>query len=66
MVKNNNRTAGDDRKRDLLYMGGLGLQFRFTPLLRSQWVEPYLRVGAVSYTHLPSRAISSWNRLSFC
>ena len=33
LTKNNNRTAGDDRKRDLLYMGGLGLQFRFTPLL---------------------------------
>ncbi len=31
LTKNNNRTAGDDRKRDLLYMGGLGLQFRFTP-----------------------------------
>ena len=50
LTKNNNRTAGDDRKRDLLYMGGLGLQFRFTPLLRSQWVEPYLRVG-VNYLH---------------
>ena len=32
---------------------GLGLQFRFTPLLRSQWVEPYLRVGVnLSLIHI--------------
>ena len=24
LTKNNNRTAGDDRKRDLLYSGGIG------------------------------------------
>lgn len=50
VAKNNNRIAGSDRKHDLLYMGGLGLQFRFTPLFKSQWVEPYLRVG-VNYLH---------------
>lgn len=48
--ENKNRIAGNDRKHDLLYMGGLGMQFRFTPLFESQWVEPYLRVG-VNYLH---------------
>ena len=28
-----------------LYMGGLGVQFRLTPLLQSRYVEPYLRLG---------------------
>lgn len=50
VAKNKNRIAGNDRKHDLLYMGGLGMQFRFTPLFESQWVEPYLRVG-VNYLH---------------
>lgn len=50
VAKNKNRIAGNDRKHDLLYMGGLGMQFRFTPLFESQWVEPYLRVG-VDYLH---------------
>ena len=40
VAKNKNRIAGNDRKHDLLYMGGLGMQFRFTPLFESQWVEP--------------------------
>ena len=30
-VTSNNRTTGSGRKHDWLYMGGLGLQFRFTP-----------------------------------
>ena len=50
VTKNNNRIAGSDRKHDLLYMGGLGVQFRLTPLFKSQWVEPYLRVG-VNYLY---------------
>lgn len=49
-VTSNNRTTGSGRKHDWLYMGGLGLQFRFTPLFKSKWVEPYLRVG-VNYLH---------------
>lgn len=28
-----------------LYLGGLGAQFRLTPLLQSTYVEPYLRLG---------------------
>lgn len=50
MSKNNNPSSAEDRKYDMLYMGGLGLQFRFTPLLKSKWVEPYLRVG-VNYLY---------------
>lgn len=33
----------DDFSR--LYMGGLGLQLRLTPLFKSHYVEPYFRVG---------------------
>ena len=50
VTRNNNRTTESGRKHDWLYMGGLGLQFRFTPLFKSKWVEPYLRVG-VNYLH---------------
>ena len=35
---------------DLMYMAGLGVQFRFTPLFESKYVEPYLRVG-INYLH---------------
>ena len=33
------------RKFDFMYMAGPGLQFRLTPLFKSKYVEPYLRVG---------------------
>lgn len=33
-------------KHNMLLMGGLGVQFRFSPLFKSQYVEPYLRIGA--------------------
>lgn len=36
---------GASWKHHQLYMGGLGVQFRLTPLLQSSYVEPYLRLG---------------------
>lgn len=40
-----NEVAVDGKKRNFLYMGGLGLQWRLSPLFKSKYVEPYLRVG---------------------
>lgn len=34
-----------DQGYNQLYLGGLGLQFRLTPLFSTSYVEPYLRVG---------------------
>lgn len=45
----NHETLGLN-KTDLLWMGGLGIQFRATPLLHSKYVEPFARVG-ISYLH---------------
>ncbi|KGN74837.1 membrane protein [Porphyromonas macacae] len=48
IAKNNEQNASS--KHNFLYMGGLGLQFRLSPLFRSRYVEPYLRIG-VNYLH---------------
>lgn len=50
MAKNTSYSVSADNKYDVLYMGGLGMQFRFTPLFKSQWVEPYFRIG-VNYLY---------------
>ncbi len=42
--------ANGKKQRRHFYMGGLGLQFRFSPLFSSQYVEPYVRLG-VNYLH---------------
>lgn len=39
-----------NNKQQFMFMGGLGLQFRLSPLFESHWVEPYLRVG-INYVH---------------
>lgn len=39
-----------DTKLHQLYLGGIGAQFRLTPLLQSSYVEPYLRLG-VNYMY---------------
>lgn len=39
-------------------MAGPGLQFRFTPLFKSKYVEPYLRIG-VNYLHHDFHAINA-------
>ena len=46
------------RKFDFMYMAGPGLQFRLTPLFKSKYVEPYLRVG-VNYLHHDFYAINA-------
>ncbi|WP_019207784.1 OmpA family protein [Phocaeicola abscessus] len=38
-------TANEKDKNNYTLMGGLGLQFRLSPLFKSKYVEPYLRVG---------------------
>lgn len=50
----------NQNKYNQLYMGGLGLQFRLSPLFKSQYVEPYLRVG-VNYLHKSFDSITSGN-----
>lgn len=50
LAKNHHRLNNKDKKYHSMYMGGLGLQFRFTPLFKSQYVEPYLRAG-INYLH---------------
>ena len=40
----------DNNSQKIMLMGGLGLQFRFTPLIKSKYVEPYLRAG-INYLH---------------
>ncbi|MBB3893884.1 OmpA family protein [Bacteroides pyogenes] len=50
MAKNHHRTPENDNKHNFLYMGGLGLQWRLSPMFRSKYVEPYLRVG-MNYLH---------------
>lgn len=50
MAKNKFRDATNDKKYNFLYMGGLGLQCRLSPLFNSKYVEPYLRAG-VYYLH---------------
>lgn len=37
--------TANDNKNNYTLMGGLGLQFRLSPLFKSKYVEPYLRVG---------------------
>ncbi len=39
-----------NRKLQQVWMGGLGAQLRLSPLFKSQYVEPYFRVG-VNYLH---------------
>ena len=36
----------NNNQNNYTLMGGLGVQFRLSPLFKSQYVEPYLRVGA--------------------
>lgn len=43
---NNPEQTGKSGKHSFLFMGGPGLQFRLSPLFGSEYVEPYLRVGA--------------------
>lgn len=50
IAKNRQRTPDNDNKHNFLYMGGLGLQWRLSPMFKSKYVEPYLRVG-VNYLH---------------
>ena len=38
--------TANSSKSNYTLMGGLGLQFRLSPLFKSKYVEPYLRVGA--------------------
>lgn len=45
-------------KYNHMYMGGVGLQWRLSPLFRSQYVEPYLRVGA-NYLHKDFHAVTA-------
>lgn len=40
----------DQKKQTLMAMAGVGLQLRLTPLFKSKYVDPYLRVG-VNYLH---------------
>ena len=40
----------NDNRQHFMFMGGLGLQFRLSPLFRARWVDPYLRVG-MNYVH---------------
>lgn len=37
--------TANDSKNNYTLMGGIGLQFRLSPLFSSKYVEPYLRVG---------------------
>lgn len=39
-------TVDMKEKKQFFGMGGLGLQFRLTPLFSKNYVEPYLRIGA--------------------
>lgn len=39
-----------NKKTKFYYTGGLGLQWRLSPLLKSKYVEPYFRLGA-QFTH---------------
>ena len=52
MAKNNleQAEAKKAKKYNFLYMGGLGLQLRLSPLFKSKYVDPYLRVG-VNYLY---------------
>lgn len=52
------RTDPAGKKHNFLYMGGLGLQWRLSPLFNSQYVEPYLRVG-VNYLHKDFQSVTS-------
>lgn len=56
LARNQVETGG--RKYDFMYMAGPGLQFRFTPLFKSKYVEPYLRIG-VNYLHHDFHAINA-------
>lgn len=44
------RYAKATKELQQVWMGGLGAQFRLSPFFRSQYVEPYLRVG-VNYLY---------------
>lgn len=50
MTKNPLYGEKDEKRWNTLYQGGLGLQLRLSPLFRSRYVEPYLRVG-VNYLY---------------
>lgn len=50
MAKNPFHGEKGERKWNTFYMGGMGLQFRISPLFHSKFVEPYLRVG-VNYLY---------------
>ena len=53
IAQNNLEQATDAKKANkynFLYMGGLGLQLRLTPLFEAKYVEPYLRAG-VNYLY---------------
>lgn len=52
------RTDINNNKYNFLYMGGLGLQWRLSPMFNSQYVEPYLRVG-VNYLHKDFQSLTS-------
>lgn len=47
---NSNSRALKLNKHDLLWQGGVGLQFRATPLFKAKYVEPFARIG-VNYLH---------------
>ncbi len=49
-ISEHNSDPRSGKKHSLLYMGGLGVQLRLTPLFESKYVEPYLRVG-INYLH---------------
>lgn len=60
LAKNHHRLDNKDKKYHAMYMGGLGLQFRFTPLFKSQYVEPYLRAG-INYLHKDFKSMYNGN-----
>lgn len=43
-------TLDNDKKTRYYYTGGLGLQWRLSPLFKSKYIDPYFRIGA-QYTH---------------
>lgn len=50
--------VNNKNKYNHLYMGGIGLQWRLSPLFHSEYVEPYLRVGA-NYLYKDFRSLTT-------